>query len=188
MPAVRTIPSSAAKWHRSVFPQICGRVAWQAKRGFGTFITMEFGLPSLSVREARSIQELDRRRKTRSARVLSRRKVTVSGGWHLWVQYASWKIVRKGSVIASSRMGEAQMDKGIALLDSQKLLAARFDGDRNCLSLRFEHGEELQLVQYKGVRQGALLALYGPRDFYREVRPGPSADTFVPTIVESPAL
>lgn len=74
----------------SVFAPLLGLPCWNVQKGQGSFLTFEFGDPSLQIREpiesttAASATILAwRRRRRRSIRPI--------GEWHLWIYCCNWR-------------------------------------------------------------------------------------------------
>ena len=82
----------------ATFQPIYGLPCWNAKAGYGSFLTMEFGEPHLVIREPRSRPDSS----PRLQRLLARRLVTVRGEWHLWIYCCEWQVESGGRVIGDS--------------------------------------------------------------------------------------
>ena len=113
----------------SVFADVIGKPCWLAKRGHGSFITMEFGEPHLEVREPADAS---------SSETLRRRGIAVHGDWHLWIYCCEWRILEEGRVIAHSESPDAEIDKAVRRLDGQKLIGVRVARETGASRIDFE--------------------------------------------------
>src|SRR6266478_1567630 len=95
---METLKGRAMEQIKDLFAPLVGQLVWQVRRGVGTFLTLEFGTPHLSIREpiVASPDSLARVRRN-----LQRRGVYVTGDWHFWVQYGEWKISTADGVLQS---------------------------------------------------------------------------------------
>jgi hypothetical protein len=101
----------------SVTGALLGLPCWGVKRGFGTFMTLEFGDPQLHILEpitATSASATVRRR-------LARRRVVVHGAWHLWIYCCDWRVGSGGRRVGDSS-SPRRIDAAARVLDGQKLL------------------------------------------------------------------
>jgi hypothetical protein len=102
-----------------IFSPVIGKCAWQIRRGYGSFITMEFGNPHLEVRHPRLVDGLPRVQK-----LFQRRIVTVVGDWHLWLQHCNWAIRTSSSSISSEETDNPLVvDECLEELNGQILLS-----------------------------------------------------------------
>ena len=67
-----------------VLATFVGQIAWLPTRSLGSFVTMEFGAPHLITREPIS--------RPNGSASLARRRVTVRGEQHLWIQADDWTL------------------------------------------------------------------------------------------------
>ncbi len=95
-----------------VFEPILGRPAWLVKKGYGSFLTLEFGAPRLEVGPVR---------KPRKPGFSGSRDVAVLGDWHLWIYCCGWNIVQDGERMAHSESEDAAIARATAWLDGQRL-------------------------------------------------------------------
>jgi len=103
---------------KKVFKGILGLPCWDAKPGFGSFLTMEFGKPHLEVREPISI----RTRATAKVREqLARRQVYLHGEWHLWIKDCDWEVHCRGKRVGDSS-SRAKTRSAADFLNGQRLL------------------------------------------------------------------
>lgn len=103
---------------REFFIPFIGQMVWQVRRGHGSFLTMEFGMPHLAVREPMTAR-LDSSEKAK--RNLQRRHATVTGDWHFWIQYGDWRISTSHGVLTSQHPPGSEFDECLLDLDGQKL-------------------------------------------------------------------
>ena len=89
----------------SSFRPLLAKPCWNAKRGVGSFLTFEFGDPSLRVREPIG--------------KLTSRLVIPVGTWHLWIHSCDWRIHNGGELIAHSESIDSDISRAIAFLDGQ---------------------------------------------------------------------
>jgi hypothetical protein len=67
---------------------VLGHPSWLVQRGYGSFVTMEFGEPQVNIFEP-TLMPLDI--DGAPARALKRSSF-VSGAWHLWVYCCAWSL------------------------------------------------------------------------------------------------
>lgn len=119
------------------FAPLIGQLVWSVCKGYGSFITMEFGEPHRHVREpvvagsdsSRSVQ-----------RNLARRRVTIVGQWHFWIQYSEWKIVTQNYTVTSRELESGTIDACLNELDGQSLVSATSGSILNSCILGFDLG------------------------------------------------
>ena len=148
------------------FADIVGKNVWQVNRGIGSFLTMEFGLPRLEIREPKPKNEL---RSEVSKKILTRRRITVLGEWHLWLQCTSWSMTFEDDPGVNGDSSPADIDNGIRSLDGQKLEMIALRDHATKFVMKFDLGALLKVFPNVETTNSVLLALYGPNDFYQEI-------------------
>lgn len=124
------------------FAPIIGLLAWQVRRGYGSFLTIEFGTPHLSVTEP-IVPSPDT--SERVQRHLKRRRVFVSGDWHFWIQYGQWKLATDDGVLDSSDPPGSSLDECLSGLEGQRLLSVYVEEATNSWTLAFDLGALLKI-------------------------------------------
>jgi hypothetical protein len=98
-----------------LFDPIVNLPAWNVQLGHGSFLTFEFGSPSLHVGEPHRIQGERRRR------------VSICGEWHFWVYCCRWEIRKTSEILANSESSRTDMSAAAQFLDGQILLEVSFN-------------------------------------------------------------
>jgi len=160
----------------NIFRPLIGEVAWSVRRGIESFLTLEFGEPHRRIREPIALREVTDPALLRN---FQRRRVTLSGHWHLWVQCCEWRI-STASGAATDRDLEAEiLAECLADLDGQKLVSAAPGDAPWSTVLRFDLGGMLQIAPWGEARPdddqwslfikgGAVVSLLNDGSFHRE--------------------
>ena len=127
-----------------VFNPILGKPAWNVRKGFGSFLTFEFGDPYLEIQEPREAAS-DTSEKVR--RRLARRWVRVCGAWHLWIEYGEWRAFSFGKRIGDWNSSDRTLRKIASEFDGQALVRATVDEQAHT-SLEFDLGGKLEIFPW----------------------------------------
>lgn len=118
------------------FEPILGRPAWQVKKGHGSFLTLEFGEPSLVFWKPRE------HRRSRNLRVIIR------GDWHLWIYCCNWDIVQNGKHLAHNESDDETIEKATAQIDGQCLERLWTETEMVVTHFKFDLGAVLTTFPY----------------------------------------
>ena len=110
--------------------------AWGVKRGYGSFLTFEFGQPTLKVDERHSPENG------------LRRTACVLGQWHLWINCCHWRVLQGGKLLAESEDVSQAIDRATATLDAQKLIALSVAPGHGRSTFTFDLGGSLETLPY----------------------------------------
>jgi hypothetical protein len=138
------------------FERVRGRPCWGVKRGYASFLTLEFGEPHLEIREPRSLGR-DASRRVREG--LARRLATVHGEWHLWIYYCDW-VVHKGDVVVGDSSSARRIDRAAGFLNGQKLLSVTLRSRGARTQFEFDLGGRLETIPFD--RKSEQWLLYEP--------------------------
>jgi len=137
----------------AVVSPMIGKTAWNVAKGHGSFLTLEFGPPSLVAIKHPS-------RDSRSAHV--------RGAWGLWIYCCHWKITHAGAQLAWSEDDAATIDRAAAALNGQQLTAiavdpgygrTKFDFDLECALETWPYGDDPDGEQWSVSTREAVLRI-----------------------------
>jgi hypothetical protein len=152
-------------FYRAIAPLI-GLPAWFVRRGYGGFLTLEFGAPRLRIREPKVVAP-DMSEKV--AALYRRRKVTPRGEWRLWIYCCHWRVLSGGEEIGWSEDSDKKIGAAVNELDGQVLTAAEADPAQGTSVFKFDLGATLQTWPYgRGDTQWMLYMQSGDVFSYRE--------------------
>ncbi len=126
------------------------------KPGHGSFLTLEFGQPSLHVREPREAPGAS----PRVQRLLSRRHVTVHGEWHLWIYCCAWEVRTDGKRTGHSALDSSSkrpIERAARELDGQRLVRVSVDPAGAVTEFEFDLGSRLTTRPYDAESEKWLL-------------------------------
>jgi hypothetical protein len=124
------------------FTSFIGQMVWQVRRGHGSFLTMEFGAPHLSVREP-IVPNPDTCGSVR--RNLQRRHVDITGDWHFWVQYGEWRLPTDDGALTSDDSPGTPFDECLRDLEGQRLVAVEPGTRERSCAFSFDLGGSLEI-------------------------------------------
>jgi hypothetical protein len=99
---------------KTIFKDLQEHPGWHICRGYGSFITFNFGKPRL--KENGVLKRPGEGRLPRRTRMVS-----VRGDWHLWIYCCKWAIWQDEKHAASSNSSNDKIDCACAFLDGQKI-------------------------------------------------------------------
>jgi hypothetical protein len=126
---------------KEFFTPFIGQIVWQVRRGHGSFLTMEFGMPHLAVREPIAASSDCSERVKRN---LKRRHIVVTGDWHFWVQYADWTISTPDGVLTSDHRPGSPLDECLGDLEG-RLVSASSGARAQSSAFNFDLGVVLEV-------------------------------------------
>ena len=133
---------------RSVFKPLYGKACWNAKPGYGSFLTMEFGKPYLDIREPRAAQP-DWTPSMREQ--YARRHVRVKGQWHLWIYCCEWQLYTGDELVGDSALESSSKHRIIRAaeeVEGQRLVHIEVDPSHGTSIFTFDLGSRLETAPY----------------------------------------
>jgi hypothetical protein len=140
----------------AVFKNLHGIPSWNVHRGYGTFLTMEFGKPHLEIREPIESKASSKRVRDHFAR----RMVTVRGDWHLWIYCCRWKVFEESRLVGDCTSNR-RIDRAAHLLDGQALVNVESTSRGTRWVFTFDLGARLETRPYNRISEQWLL--YEPK-------------------------
>ena len=141
----------------TILRPLIGLPCWQVQWDANTNLAMNFGEPSLAIREPKqSLAESPRVRE-----LFSYRHITVRGAWFLWIVHAYWKLILREDISITSRSGQRQMQHALTQLDGQRLLRVMIAPATGHTTLLFDLGAQLILRRQRKVAEDIWM-LYTP--------------------------
>ncbi len=119
-----------------LFSPIYGKYCWNASKGYGSFLTFEFGEPHLVVTE---------RIRTNDGHREMQRRVNVHGDWHLWIYLCGLEIYKHDQLQATSPSSTRIIARAMNHLNGQGLVNAVIHPD-SATTFTFELGDRLETI------------------------------------------
>ncbi|QDU81624.1 hypothetical protein Pla110_33670 [Polystyrenella longa] len=149
------------QWLQPLYGQPC----WGLNYGRQTNLSLNFGEPSLSIREPYCTESSSETVQQQA----SQRNVTVHGEWWLWLWCCYWQLTLSNEVLATGSSSNKKIEKAISLLSGQKLVAASVNQSSGFTQFQFDLGCELKCRRYGDDNQDELWNLYMPNRYVLSV-------------------
>jgi hypothetical protein len=118
-----------------IFKPIYSKYCWNARKGYGSFLTFDFGEPHLDVLE---------RDRVRNGLKEHIRRVNVYGDWYLWIYLCDWIITSQNQIIATESSKAKDIHRAMRRLNGQILNQVDFQPDCS-ITFIFELGDKLEI-------------------------------------------
>lgn len=132
----------------NIFPELAslkGQICWSASNGYGSFITLYFGEPSLRIREPIPVIHST---SPKIKKQLSRKRVYLEGQWHIWIYMCSWKLKDKHEVFCTSDSKSKLMNNSLNLIEGQILCDILINEADGSTKFEFDYGSEILTKPY----------------------------------------
>ncbi len=143
------------------FQRLCGQPCWGVEHGSYLALEMNFGTPSLDVREPR----ISRAKSAMVRRLMAKRWIRVQGQWQMWVLHAYWRLSIRGELVARSSSALRQKRQGVAELDGQKLLDMQLNAETGATQFWFDLGGLLEVRRWRRDSCDQLWVLHKPNGY-----------------------
>lgn len=124
----------------AAFKPMLGKPSWLVRQGHGSFLTLEFGDPVLTVRAPRERRVL--LGDSVPPRLLCR-ETSVGGTWHLWIYCCEWSLSYEDAELAMSESDDTTIARALGVLDGQALAQVELDVDDGSTRFTFDLGGTL---------------------------------------------
>jgi hypothetical protein len=159
----------------ATFQPLYGKPCWNAKKGYSSFLTFEFGQPHVELSD--KIRERPFRFSAKVSRTLRSRLAYVHGEWHLWIYCCAWSIALDGWRAAHGESRDLRIDRAVAALNGQALTRVSVNPADSSTVFEFDLGGTLRTWAYDETSEQWILFepagttfTLGPRGRYRRVR------------------
>lgn len=147
------------------FQPLYGEPCWGLRYDRNLNLSMNFGKPSLSVREPFKAESKDEAIR----RLAARRLVTVRGEWWLWIYCCYWRLTSDGLPLATGSSSFRQIDRAMAQLGGQKLVAVDVVPETGATRFAFDLGCVLHCRRFERDSDAELWTLYKPSGYVLSV-------------------
>lgn len=149
------------RWFQHLYGQPC----WGLRFGRHVNLSMNFGKPSLQIREPyQTASKSDAVR-----RMAARRLVTVRGEWWLWVFCCYWRLTVDGLPLATGSSSFRRIERALAQLEGQQLLAVDVQPKTGATRFAFDLGCVLHCRRFERDTDDDLWTLYKPSGYVLSV-------------------
>jgi hypothetical protein len=138
------------------FRKLLGKPCWGVTRGWGSFLTLEFGEPHLEIYEPR--ESTSKSKKIREA--AARRLAYVRGDWHLWIYCCAWTVSDGSGRLVGNSSTKKSIDRAARFLNGQALSSGALISRGMRTVLEFDLGGRLETKPYD--RRSEQWMLYEP--------------------------
>jgi len=141
----------------STFRKLCGHPCWQVHHDPQFHLSLNFGRPSLDIREPIPPASKGPVDQTLAAT----RRVTVRGEWWLWIYECHWKLSLDSKSSTRSSAGSGPVGRAIQRLDGQKIVGIEINPADGATQFQFDLGASLECRRRED--DSELWTLYKPR-------------------------
>jgi len=150
----------------SKFQELLGVVCWKVKWDGNLNLSMNFGQPSLSIREPREVKSSHKK----VSDSFKYRHVTLRGEWFFWILSGYWKVFIKDFDEVTSATSYKRKNMALARLDGQKLIRVSVNPETSATRLDFDLGAVLSIRRMGIKSDGDIWSLYKPNGYVLSVR------------------
>jgi hypothetical protein len=124
---------------------LLGLPCWQVQWERHTNLAMEFGTPSLEIREPHATAATS----ARVRELFSYRHVALRGAWMLWILHAYWRLQLRDGQIITGASSQRQRQHGLSRLDGQYLRTITIAPQTARTTFQFDLGAELTVRRWR---------------------------------------
>ena len=125
-----------AKIIEGSFKPLYGQPAWGLHHERHLNLSMNFGKPSIRIREPYSTDS----RSEVVRQMAARRQVTVRGEWWLWVYLCYWRLTSDGLELATGSSSIRRIERATAQLEGQALVSVDVEPETGATRFVFDLG------------------------------------------------
>jgi hypothetical protein len=145
---------------------LCGIICWNARWDDDLNLRIDFGQPSLSIREPKEIIT-EHEKISQSSKY---RHVTLRGEWFFWVLSGYWKLSLKDSNEVTNASSYQNKKMALIHLSGQKLFHSTVNPYTSATQLDFDLGARLTIRRMSKNSDKDIWYLYKPNGYVLSVR------------------
>jgi hypothetical protein len=153
------------KFIKRSFQPVYGQPCWGLNYDRCLNLSMNFGKPSLCVREPCNTNS----KSEVVQRLAAQRLVTVRGKWWLWIYYCSWRLTSDGLPLATSSSSLKRIERATAKLAGQALVSVEVEPETSATRFCFDLGCVLHCRRFEEDTDAELWMLYKPSGYVLSV-------------------
>jgi hypothetical protein len=143
------------------FQPLFGKPCWGITHDRRLNLSMNFGKPSLRVREP-----YETKTKSDAIREMAaRRLVTLRGDWWLWLYCCYWQLISDSVLLATGSSSSRRIERAMALLTGQKLISVTVEPVTGATRFGFDLGCGLNCRRFERDSADELWTLYKPSGY-----------------------
>lgn len=150
----------------SEFQELYGVVCWEVKWDGNLNLSMNFGQPSLSIREPKAVRSNSKK----VGDSFKYRHVAIHGEWFFWILSGYWKVSIKDFDEVTSATSYKRKIRALARLDGQKLVSVSVNSETSATKLDFDLGATLSIRRTSKKSDTDIWSLYKPDGYVLSVR------------------
>ena len=147
------------------FQQLYGKPCWGLRYDRQLNLSMNFGIPSLDIREpfmTDSTSEIVQQ-------MAALRRVTVRGEWFLWIYCCYWSLTSGEHQLATGSSSYRRIERAVSQFEGQKLVSVTMDPDTCATRFTFDLGCILRCRRFEPDSKQELWMLYKPSGYVLSV-------------------
>jgi hypothetical protein len=153
------------KFIERLFQPLYGQPCWGLCYDRNLNLSMNFGKPSLRVREPYDTDS----KSGVVRRLAARRLVTVRGEWWLWIYYCSWRLILGGLELATGSSSLRRIHGAMAQVEGQQLVSAEVEPETAATRFVFDLGCVLHCRRFEQDTDAEMWMLYKPSGYVLSV-------------------
>lgn len=141
------------------FKPILNEHSWNVQKGYGSFLTLEFGNPRIEYSEPENWKHLNIPLKEHK-----KRNVIIKGTHQLWIYCCNWQIKANGQNIAFDESTDEKIWNAVNYLNGQKLNEVIIDLKKQITIFKFDLGGEITTFNEAYNHGSEMWMLYMPKE------------------------
>lgn len=147
------------------FQPLYGHPCWGLRYDRNLNLSMNFGNPSLYVREPFQTDS----KSEAVQRMAACRHITIRGKWWLWIYCCYWRLTSDGLSLATGSSSIRRINRATAQLEGQKLVSAKVEPKTGATLFAFDLKCVLHCRRFERDSDAVLWMLYKPNGYVLSV-------------------